>query len=53
MKKYLITVYTNDCIPWSHTYTCDENTLESVLRVVKETKYLTSIKVKEIKPENE
>lgn len=53
MKKYLITIHTNDYIPWSHTYTCDENTLEIALRVAKETKYMTSIEIKEIKSENE
>lgn len=48
MKKYLITIYTDDCIPWSHTYICDENTLETTLRVAKETKYMTSIEIKEM-----
>lgn len=52
MKKYLIIVHTNDGIPWSHTYTCDENTLETTLRVAKDTKYMTSIEVKEIKNES-
>lgn len=48
MKKYIIIVHTNEFIPWCHTYTCDENTLETTLRVAKETKYMTSIEVKEV-----
>lgn len=53
MKKYLIIVHTNEYMPWSYTYTCDENTLEKTLRVAKDTKYMTSIEVKEMELENE
>lgn len=49
MKKYLIIVHTTSSgFPCSYTYTCDKSELETILTVAKETKYVTSIEVKEM-----